>query len=76
AEQFQTYVDCLSREYIQRHSYLYGSKSATGALAARIEELDVDSRFSSATQREGMLVPSVRILVRDGQLVANTIFIE
>ncbi|KAJ2832942.1 hypothetical protein FBU31_001995 [Coemansia sp. 'formosensis'] len=57
AEAFRAHVDCLSREYVQRHAYLYGSKSATGVLATKLKELDMDGQFSSVAQYTDAVLP-------------------
>ncbi|KAJ2900541.1 hypothetical protein IWW38_000416 [Coemansia aciculifera] len=57
AAEFKTYVDRLSREYIQRHSYLYGTKSALRALDAQLGELEIGSQFASMAQHEDALLP-------------------
>ncbi|KAJ2834375.1 hypothetical protein GGI24_000437 [Coemansia furcata] len=57
AEAFRVYVDCLSREYMQRHSYLYGGKSDTGVLAAKLEALDIDSQSNSVAQCMDVAIP-------------------
>ncbi|KAJ2250259.1 hypothetical protein GGI13_004059 [Coemansia sp. RSA 455] len=57
ADIFRAYVDRLSREYVQRHSFLYGGKSATGVLAAKLAELNIDGQTSSLAQYEDEPLP-------------------
>ncbi|KAJ2490226.1 hypothetical protein IWW37_003335 [Coemansia sp. RSA 2050] len=57
AQEFLTYVDRLSREYVQRHSYLYGGKSAAGILAEKLKELDIGSQPEYVAQYMYALLP-------------------
>ncbi|KAJ2699895.1 hypothetical protein H4218_002368 [Coemansia sp. IMI 209128] len=57
AQEFLTYADRLSREYVQRHSYLYGSKSATGILAEKLKELDIGDQPEDVAQSMDASLP-------------------
>ncbi|KAJ2047500.1 hypothetical protein GGI03_004114 [Coemansia sp. RSA 2337] len=56
-DKFRAYVDRQSREYVQRHSFLHGGKSATGVLAAKLADLNIDSQTSSLAQYEDEPLP-------------------